>query len=87
MSSAGRVAFGWVVCIAVIVTLAVMQLAVDPQIEMWQGILETYHIMPEVGDWLIGIYRLALLIAAVGITIYAVVNVLSEEDDTYGGYY
>ena len=84
-ASPGRIAFAWIIVIAVLITLAIMQIAVDPQVEMWQSILEQFNIHPEVGEWLIGIYRLSLVICAVGIVIWGVINVLSSEDDTYQG--
>lgn len=83
MTSAGRVAFGWVTAICVIIVLAILSISVNPQVEIWQQILVTYNIHPDVGDFLIGCYRLALVIVSIGIIIWATINTLADESDTF----
>ena len=86
MTSAGRVAFSWVACVAVICVCGILGLAIDPQVEVWQNLLEMYNILPDTGLFLIGIYRMSLLIAAVGTVIWAVISSLADENDTYSVY-
>lgn len=87
MPSPGKIAFAWVVTIAVIITCGILFLTVDPQVEIWSTLIHQW--LPRfdaTSSAIIAIYKMSLLIVAIGTIIWACITSFSDETDSYDTY-